>query len=433
MRGKKCAVFGCSNYEVQKDARSFFRFPREEKMCDLWVLKCHRSDLDELYKKEGTLRLNKRYKICSDHFQASDFRNPRQYSQGLKPGSVPTQNLPKVKTSIATAPSKRGSPSKRRRQDDETSEPDENIRAGSPAILPNNMADESQIKCEPQSSPEDSQIWVDVNSIKVEEQWLSEDENTDILEPHAFYIKEENQSDDNTDPGKELPYPREMLDIKEEVNDEAVPVVGDSKKHQSLKTSGRSRGTFSQDLSKNRHICSQCGKSFRTPSKLNRHTLVHSGEKPYSCKYCGKTFQQKVSLGYHISVHTEGRTRQRHSCPICGKTFRERSGLVRHEAVHCGERTQHCPTCRKKFTQKSHLQRHMQTHSKTKDYKCSYCEKRFGDPSALAPHVRVHTGERPYTCELCGMSFIQKCHLVRHMPRKHGSKKQKGEQTNSAK
>ncbi|XP_066991684.2 uncharacterized protein [Anabrus simplex] len=36
MRGKVCAVFGCSNYEVEKNARSFFRFPRDKNI--LWRL-----------------------------------------------------------------------------------------------------------------------------------------------------------------------------------------------------------------------------------------------------------------------------------------------------------------------------------------------------------------------------------------------------------
>ena len=34
-----------------------------------------------------------------------------------------------------------------------------------------------------------------------------------------------------------------------------------------------------------RHACNFCGKRFITPSKLDRHTLIHTGESPYICKY----------------------------------------------------------------------------------------------------------------------------------------------------
>ena len=34
-----------------------------------------------------------------------------------------------------------------------------------------------------------------------------------------------------------------------------------------------------------RHACNFCGKRFITPSNLNSHTLMHTGECPYTCQF----------------------------------------------------------------------------------------------------------------------------------------------------
>lgn len=47
-------------------------------------------------------------------------------------------------------------------------------------------------------------------------------------------------------------------------------------------------------------VCGLCGKAFKTTKDCRRHTIIHSGSKPYRCPYCCHTANLSFNLKKHI-------------------------------------------------------------------------------------------------------------------------------------
>ncbi|KAM3871222.1 zinc finger protein 770-like [Diretmus argenteus] len=213
-----------------------------------------------------------------------------------------------------------------------------------------------------------------------------------------------------------------------------------------------------------KHQCPSCLKTFCSGSKLKRHFLIHTGQKPFSCVLCGKAYRQEAHLKSHLSGANKCSLLQRDLDPdlVHGSTGRRKqsfcNGSQTNDAESQSSLLQHhssqdppvnssvevelqykisvdladdywceplvvfdCDKCTGSFETEQDLKHHK---CKVRDqhkmaesvlkHRCDFCFKNFVSPSKLERHYIIHTGQRPFRCDICGKTFTQSGHLKSH-------------------
>ncbi|XP_037088728.1 zinc finger protein 436-like [Pollicipes pollicipes] len=167
--------------------------------------------------------------------------------------------------------------------------------------------------------------------------------------------------------------------------------------------------------------CDKCPKSFKSVHVLNAHQLTHINYRPFKCDICLQTFAKKWTLRGHMSTHDRQDGADDLTCTDCRCSFQDRSTYESHVKIHTGERKWECKVCHRGFAKKLKLRKHMVVHSQAMLHKCHLCDREFRWKEKLVKHVMLHTGERPFKCcePRCVKSFRAHSDLNVHIRNVH--------------
>lgn len=217
--------------------------------------------------------------------------------------------------------------------------------------------------------------------------------------------------------------------------------------------------TSKQQRIKTSHQCDACSKSFPSGSKLQRHMMTHTGQRPFGCEICGKRFRQKTHLRVHFRTHLWSRYQKQRSLYInrppsrmggfntktaednpiqgilvLGKDIETHSDAGVTSMKHLDETSSVMTvqnndhrepehnlsphTSKRNDASKVNVKRTQKKKSTQNpgnvQHKCFQCFKCFPSASKLLRHEMVHTGLKPFQCATCAKLFRQASHLKTH-------------------
>lgn len=163
--------------------------------------------------------------------------------------------------------------------------------------------------------------------------------------------------------------------------------------------------------------CRICSKVLSSASSLDRHVLVHTGERPFTCKYCHLTFTTNGNMHRHMRTHkqhdqyeSDGSTDSSGSSEAARRNLLSGIGSFPHKRKSIEEdlashkrKARHvnhnnnlisinqqkfcCPVCeRNDFPSMINLESHMDKEHPTIPAKCRHCEVVFKSHKALNAH-----------------------------------------------
>ncbi|XP_018621174.1 ras-responsive element-binding protein 1 [Scleropages formosus] len=157
------------------------------------------------------------------------------------------------------------------------------------------------------------------------------------------------------------------------------------------------------------HSCSICGKSLSSASSLDRHMLVHSGERPYRCSVCSQTFTTNGNMHRHMKIHDKDLSGASSSPP--SPTKRRRSSTKRKSSLEADGERRDEPPCKK--MEEASADQQDSTRSNDAQLPCPICFRTFACKYNLEAHMETHP-DASFRCDLCCVTFRTHRGLLRH-------------------
>uniref|UniRef100_A0A2K6QT17 Ras-responsive element-binding protein 1 n=1 Tax=Rhinopithecus roxellana TaxID=61622 RepID=A0A2K6QT17_RHIRO len=157
------------------------------------------------------------------------------------------------------------------------------------------------------------------------------------------------------------------------------------------------------------HSCSICGKSLSSASSLDRHMLVHSGERPYKCTVCGQSFTTNGNMHRHMKIHEKDPNSATATAPP--SPLKRRRLSSKRKLSHDAESEREDPAPAKKMVedgQSGDLEK-----KADEVFHCPVCFKEFVCKYGLETHMETHS-DNPLRCDICCVTFRTHRGLLRH-------------------
>ncbi|XP_077209252.1 ras-responsive element-binding protein 1 isoform X2 [Paroedura picta] len=158
------------------------------------------------------------------------------------------------------------------------------------------------------------------------------------------------------------------------------------------------------------HSCSICGKSLSSASSLDRHMLVHSGERPYKCSVCDQSFTTNGNMHRHMKIHEKDLNGAASTTPPSPLKRRRLSAKRKLSQETETDREDQSPA--KKVVEDPQSG---ETEKKTEEevYRCPVCFKEFSCKYGLETHMEAHP-DTSLRCDICCITFRTHRGLLRH-------------------
>nr|XP_054348756.1 ras-responsive element-binding protein 1 isoform X3 [Pongo pygmaeus] len=157
------------------------------------------------------------------------------------------------------------------------------------------------------------------------------------------------------------------------------------------------------------HSCSICGKSLSSASSLDRHMLVHSGERPYKCTVCGQSFTTNGNMHRHMKIHEKDPNSATATAPP--SPLKRRRLSSKRKLSHDAESEREDPAPAKKMVEDG--QSGDSEKKADEVFHCPVCFKEFVCKYGLETHMETHS-DNPLRCDICCVTFRTHRGLLRH-------------------